>query len=138
MMATLASRLASIDGRSTCRLTHYGRKSGKPYEVTIWFMVEGDIIYLATAKASRQWVRNVQANPRVIVRAGGEALAGVVEHLRDRADERHVMDLVVAKYWYVRPVIALARLAGFDPTADASFRVRLEDDVFPKSTAAQD
>ena len=71
-------------------------------------------------------MRNVQANPRVVVRTGGEAFAGVVEQLRDRADERHVMDLVVAKYWYLRPVIALARLGGFDPTANASFRVRLE------------
>jgi len=39
-------------------------------------------------------VRNVQANPRVVVRTGGEAFAGVVEQLHDRADERHVMDLV--------------------------------------------
>ena len=123
--APLPSRLAAVAGRSTCRLTHRGRKSGKPYEVTIWFMVEGEHLYLATTNASRQWVRNVKADPRVSIRAGGETFAGVVEPLDDRADERHVMDLVAAKYWYVWPVIALARLAGFDPTPDASFRVRL-------------
>jgi len=122
----LASRLAAIAGRSTCRLTHHGRKSGKPYEVTIWFMVEGENLYLATANATRQWVRNVKATPRVSVRAGDDTLTGVVEPIRDRADERHVMDLVAGKYWYVRPVIALARLAGFDPKPDASFRVRLD------------
>jgi hypothetical protein len=26
--------------------------------VTIWFVVDGDTVYLATANASRQWVRN--------------------------------------------------------------------------------
>ena len=123
---TLAGRLSTIADRSTCRLTHHGRKSGKAHEVTIWFMVEGDAVYLATANATRQWVRNVRADPHVSIRAGGETFAGVVEPLRDRVEERHVMDLVAAKYWYVWPVIALARLAGLDPKADASFRVRLE------------
>jgi len=37
---------------STLRLTHYGRRSGMPDEVTIWFMVEGEAVYLATANRS--------------------------------------------------------------------------------------
>lgn len=126
MTSPLARRLASIDGRSTCQLTHHGRKSGKPYEVTIWFMVEGETVYLVSANARRQWVRNVRATPRVSIRAGDETFAGVVEPIGDRAAERHVMDLVVAKYWYLRPAIAVARLVGYDPVPDASFRVRLE------------
>lgn len=36
-----------------------------------------------------------------------------------------MMDLVVAKYWYLWPAVALARLVGYDPKPDASFRVRL-------------
>jgi hypothetical protein len=31
----LADRLAAVAGRSTCRLTHRGRTSGKAYDVTI-------------------------------------------------------------------------------------------------------
>jgi hypothetical protein len=33
--------------QQTLSLTHYGRKAGKPYSVTIWFIVNGDKIYLA-------------------------------------------------------------------------------------------
>ena len=41
MNKELAHRLTPVASASTLQLTHYGRKSGKPYEVTIWFMVEG-------------------------------------------------------------------------------------------------
>jgi hypothetical protein len=45
---TLADCLAQGANTSTLRLTHYGRRSGTPYK-TIWFMVEGEAVYLATA-----------------------------------------------------------------------------------------
>ena len=124
-MAALADRLAAVSGRSTCRLTHRGRKTGKPYQVVVWFMVDGETVYLATANASRQWVRNVQVNPSVGFDAGGETFTGTSERVREPAGERHVMDLVMGKYWYVWPLVTLARLVGFDPKPAASFRVRL-------------
>jgi deazaflavin-dependent oxidoreductase (nitroreductase family) len=124
-MPALADRLATISSRSTCRLTHRGRRSGKPYQVTIWFTVDGDTVYLATANASRQWVRNVKANPAVSFDVGGQTFSGAAEPVHDAAEERHVMDLVGAKYWYVAPIVALARFFGYDPMPDASFRVRL-------------
>jgi deazaflavin-dependent oxidoreductase (nitroreductase family) len=124
-MTALADRLAALSRSSTCRLTHRGRRSGKPYQVVIWFMVDGDTVYLATANASRQWVRNLQASPSLSFEVGGETFTGTSERVRDAAEERHVMDLVVAKYWYLWPAVALARLVGYDPKPDASFRVRL-------------
>lgn len=68
-------RLDSVAARQTVRLTH-GRKSGKPYEVTIWFVVDGDRVYLGTANVHRQWVRNVQKTPTVRLRIGGETFEG--------------------------------------------------------------
>ena len=56
-------RLARVARRPRCRLTHYGRKTGHPHEVTIWFLVDGDVVYLVTADRRRQWVRNVLARP---------------------------------------------------------------------------
>jgi deazaflavin-dependent oxidoreductase (nitroreductase family) len=124
-MASLATRLAAVAHRSTCRLTHRGRKTGVPYDVVVWFMVDGETIYLATANAGRQWVRNVQANPSVRLAIDGETFAGTAERIREASEERHVMDLVASKYWYVWPFVALGRLVGWDPKPDASFRVRL-------------
>jgi deazaflavin-dependent oxidoreductase (nitroreductase family) len=124
-MTALADRLAAVSSYSTCRLTHRGRRSGRPYQVVIWFMVDGDIVYLATANASRQWVRNLQANPSLSFEVGGGTFAGTSERVNDAGEERHVMDLVVAKYWYLWPAVALARILGYDPKPHASFRVRV-------------
>ena len=52
--------LAKIAPLHTLTLTHYGRKSGKPYEVMIWFVIEGPRMYLGTANKSRNWVRNIR------------------------------------------------------------------------------
>ena len=36
MESTQLARLRRVAGRQTTKLTHYGRKTGKPHEVTIW------------------------------------------------------------------------------------------------------
>ena len=36
------TRLKRVVGRQTTTLTHYGRKTGKPHEVTIWFVLDHD------------------------------------------------------------------------------------------------
>src|ERR1700730_2284945 len=72
MDSNALARLKAVAGRQTLTLTHYGRKSGKPYNVTIWFAVEGDKVYIGTANVNRQWVRNVQKKPRIRLAVGGE------------------------------------------------------------------
>ncbi len=115
MSPPLAKRLGWVANGSTLRLTHYGRRSGKPYEVTIWFMVEGETVYLTTTHGKRQWPRNVAVRPKVILRFGTETLTGRIEVITDRALIEHVTDLLAAKYWYWYPwaYVALARLLGW-------------------------
>src|SRR5687767_11524253 len=71
-MSDITQRLSRVAKRKTVRLTHYGRKSGKPYRVTIWFLVEGDNVYLTTMNMARQWTQNVQQRPEVELEIGGE------------------------------------------------------------------
>lgn len=40
-----------VGDRQTLSLTHYGRKSRRPYEVAIWYLVNGDRMYLVSANA---------------------------------------------------------------------------------------
>jgi deazaflavin-dependent oxidoreductase (nitroreductase family) len=47
--------------RSTIKLTHYGRKTGKPYTVTIWFVVMDGRVWIGSLSRKRNWVRNVRA-----------------------------------------------------------------------------
>src|ERR1039457_1665125 len=76
-------RLNKVAMRQTLRLTHYGRKSGKPHAVTIWFVVDGDQVDIATANVNRQWVRNVQKIPAVKLSIGGEMFDGEARFLTD-------------------------------------------------------
>jgi deazaflavin-dependent oxidoreductase (nitroreductase family) len=123
----LAARLAGVAGRSTCRLTHHGRRTGRPYEVTIWFMVDGETVYLGSANVARQWARNVRVRPEVELRMGGERFQGDVSVVADAGERAHAEALLVAKYWYVRPLLWLVRT--LEPVGwrrrDGYFRVRL-------------
>ena len=51
------TRLKRVAGKQTTTLTHHGRKTGNPHEVTIWFVLDGDRLYIGTASVNRQWLR---------------------------------------------------------------------------------
>jgi deazaflavin-dependent oxidoreductase (nitroreductase family) len=70
------ARLKRVAGKQTTTLTHYGRKTGKPHEVTIWLVLDGDKLFIGTANVNRQWVRNVKKTPEVKLPMGGENFNG--------------------------------------------------------------
>jgi deazaflavin-dependent oxidoreductase (nitroreductase family) len=108
--ATTAQRLAKIASLHTIVLTHYGRKSGKPYDVTIWFVVEGDRMFLGTANKTRNWVRNIMVKPSVVIKAGNENFIATVSEIVDASMHDHVLNLVQRKYWYAAPVMMVGRM----------------------------
>jgi len=110
MESTELARLRRVDGKQTTRLTHYGRKTGKPYVVTIWFVLDGDMLYIGTANAKRQWVQNVQKTPQVKLAIGGESFAATARFLTDRAEHERAMAAIRRKYWMFRPIIELGRV----------------------------
>jgi deazaflavin-dependent oxidoreductase (nitroreductase family) len=110
MDSNALARLKAVAGRQTLTLTHYGRKSGKPYDVTIWFAVEGDNVYIGTANVNRQWVRNVQKTPRIRLAVGGETFEGEARFLAERAERERAMAAIRRKYWMYRPLIALGQI----------------------------
>ena len=110
MEPNVLTRLKRVAGKQTTTLTHYGRKTGKPHEVTIWFVVDGDNVYIGTANVNRQWVRNVQKTPRVRLSMGGETYDGMARFLTDRAEHERAMAAIRRKYWMYRPLIALGRV----------------------------
>jgi deazaflavin-dependent oxidoreductase (nitroreductase family) len=90
----LADRLARVARQPRCRLTHYGRKSGQPYEVTIWFLIDGEAVYLVTGDRRRQWVRNVLAHPAVQLRVRDETFAGKATPVTEPAEMTRVVELL--------------------------------------------
>jgi deazaflavin-dependent oxidoreductase (nitroreductase family) len=94
----LAARLAHIARVRTTVLTHYGRKSGKPYHVTIWFTVDADHINLQTMNMRRQWIANVLANPKISLCIGEDIFEGIAKQVSSTDDMRRVVELMKRKY----------------------------------------
>jgi|SRR5579864_3644488 len=109
MESTELERLRQVAGKQTTRLTHYGRKTGKAHEVTIWFVLNGDRLYIGTANVNRQWVQNVQKTPHIKLSIGGETFEGVARFLADRSEHERAMTAIQRKYWMFRPIIELGR-----------------------------
>jgi deazaflavin-dependent oxidoreductase (nitroreductase family) len=123
-------RLRRAGDRQTLRLTHYGRKSGRPYEVVIWYLVDGDKLYLVTANANRNWVRNVKSRPAVSMRVGNELFNGDVREITDPQEREKVRSLVDRKYWYAIPIFRLGGLLsslGIISDNTAAFEVILSE-----------
>ena len=110
MESTELVRLRRVAGKQTTRLTHYGRKTGKPYEVTIWFVLDHDKLFIGTANVKRQWVRNVQKTPKIKLSIGGENFEGNARFLTDRVEHEGAMAAIRRKYWMFRPIIELGRV----------------------------
>jgi deazaflavin-dependent oxidoreductase (nitroreductase family) len=127
MDSNLATRLNRVAGERTLTLTHYGRKSGKPYNVKIWFVVAGDKVYIGTVDANHQWVRNVQKTSRIGLSIGGDMFDGVARSLTDPAEHEHAMTLLRRKYWLFRPVFALGWILTRMRDRTGSFEVMLSE-----------
>jgi deazaflavin-dependent oxidoreductase (nitroreductase family) len=128
MESTELARLRQAAGKQTTTLTHYGRKTGKPHAVTIWFVLDDDKLCIGTANVNRQWVRNVQKTPQVNLSIGGETFEGTARFLTDRAEHERAMTAIRRKYWMFRPIIELGRfLAAIGLMCDktGSFEVLL-------------
>jgi deazaflavin-dependent oxidoreductase (nitroreductase family) len=67
--ASLADRLSHA---SEITITVTGRKSGKTISLPIWFVWNGETLYLLPVKGSdTQWYKNVLHNPAMQIEVGG-------------------------------------------------------------------
>jgi deazaflavin-dependent oxidoreductase (nitroreductase family) len=65
--------LAELAHQPYCYVTTYGRRTGSPHEIEIWFGAhpDGGCVYLLSGGGDRSdWVKNVVADPRVRLRIG--------------------------------------------------------------------
>lgn len=80
-------------------LSVIGRKSGKAISRPVWFVFEGDILYLLpVAGSDTQWYKNVVKNPRVGISARGEQAEFRLTTITGAAEVREVVDKFRDKY----------------------------------------
>lgn len=85
--ATDLDRLAS---NMTVDITTWGRRSGQPRRIEIWwFRVEGRFIITGTP-GPRDWLANLRANPRMIVHVDGYDVEAIASEIHDEGFRRTI------------------------------------------------
>jgi deazaflavin-dependent oxidoreductase (nitroreductase family) len=112
--------------KSTLKLTHFGRLSAKPYEVTIWFtQVDGEL-WIGSLDIERSWVRNLRHGGRARIDFGQGPEDVAAEFLDNDADRERYAQAIAAKYPILSRVIglfvrgkrrAVFRITPIDPLA---------------------
>lgn len=108
----IADRLLAVRHQRECRLTTSGRRSGKPHAVTVWFAVDGDVLYLSTLDDTRDWVKNALAKPTVTMAFDELTVTGRFRDVTGTEIEPRAVAALRAKYW-------IARVAGWFGRAPA-------------------
>jgi deazaflavin-dependent oxidoreductase (nitroreductase family) len=95
-VAQLERRLASTD---EIEITVTGRVSGQPVAHTVWFVQEGDQLYLVPVRGSdSDWFKNVLKMPVIRISAGGAEVTAAARPITDPVKVRAVVEKFRAKY----------------------------------------
>jgi deazaflavin-dependent oxidoreductase (nitroreductase family) len=80
-------------------LTTYGRKTGKPHDVTIWLATDGTRLYIRSGQGlSRQWPQNLIARDEGLLRLGKVTVRVRPRLITDPAEARASSELYRRKY----------------------------------------
>jgi len=89
----------SIAKASEITISVTGRKTGRTISNPIWFVLDGDTLYLLPVKGSdTQWYKNVLKKPSVRVSAGGAEAEVKAVPVTDAAEVSSVVNKFRAKY----------------------------------------
>ena len=87
-----------------------GRKTGKSYDATLWFINEGNRIYLLPVSGSdTNWYRNVKKNPSMNVLISGISINVSAKPIIEQRNVKEVIEKFGVKYgkgeiskWYTK------------------------------------
>ena len=89
-MRFTAEELDHLAATMTVDITTYGRRSGRPRRIEIWwFRVEGRFVITGTP-GKRDWMANLMADPRLIVHADGHDIEATATFVSDPEFRRAV------------------------------------------------
>jgi len=95
--------LNQLAKQSTLKLTTTGRKSGKKFTVTIWFVVTGpQSVYVQHVTAPAHWCKNLAKTPTVELDFGSGVIRGQATVIADPTRCRDILTLFRSKYFMAR------------------------------------
>jgi len=84
---------------SEITITVTGRKSGRAISIPVWFVLEGDKLYLLPVHGSNtQWYKNVLKNPSIRIEADGARAEVQAVIVKDATEVKSVVEKFRKKY----------------------------------------
>jgi deazaflavin-dependent oxidoreductase (nitroreductase family) len=100
-------------------LTVTGRKTGNESTRPVWFVEEGETVYLLPVGGSgANWFKNVLRAPRIKLAAGGAEAETEVKTISDAAKVSHILGQFGEKY-------GESQVSEYYPNQDAAVEVSL-------------
>lgn len=99
-----------IPSQWSVALTHFGRKSGKPFTLRVWYVeVDGDL-WVGTRDTARNWVRNLRTTGRAELDFGQGTIACRCEEGAGASEQQRFDEAILAKHPVASRIIgAMAR-----------------------------
>jgi deazaflavin-dependent oxidoreductase (nitroreductase family) len=88
-----------LQSRSEIDITVKGRTSGRAYTYPVWFVLEGNALYLLPVRGTETgWYKNLCHAPTLQVRAGQQALITNVRLIEDQSRVAAITERFREKY----------------------------------------
>ena len=99
MSAREEALIASLSRLQEIDITVTGRKSGRAISIPVWFVLEGNKLYLLPVTGSAtQWYKNMLKNPAIRIAAGGAHAEVKPAPITDAKQVASVAEKFRAKY----------------------------------------
>jgi hypothetical protein len=109
----------ALDGTMEVDLTATGRVSGRRTSRPVWFVRQGDTLYLLPVSGSgSQWYKNLLKTPAIRLATDGASYSGMAAPVTDQRTVGQVVDKFSAKY-------GASQVAEYYPDQDVAVEVAL-------------
>ena len=82
-----------------CYLTTKGRVSGRPHTIEIWFVLNGDTLYMLSGGLDKaDWVKNILHQAEVTVKIKDRVFTGLGRVVKDAEEDTLARQLIARKY----------------------------------------
>jgi hypothetical protein len=109
----------ALSGAEELELTVTGRTTGRPSTRPVWFVQEGNTIYLLpVAGSDTPWFKNVLKNSTITLRANGPSWTGRAIPITNPSEVREVVEKFQKKY-------GVGEVAKYYSKLDVAVRVPL-------------
>ena len=91
-------------GEQEVSLTTYGRQTGKPSDVTILIVTDGERLFILSGQGmARHWPQNLVARSEGVLHLRGLDVGVKARRVTDPAEARRIFDLYPVKYARIDP-----------------------------------